>query len=47
LARYARETIAQNMLARVALVTASITQTGSSRETRGPREIALTSTLSF
>jgi hypothetical protein len=27
--RYARETIAQNMLARVALVTASISQTGS------------------
>jgi hypothetical protein len=29
--RYARETIAENLLARVALVTASITQTGSSR----------------
>ena len=27
--RYARETIAKNMLARVALVTASISQTGS------------------
>jgi hypothetical protein len=27
--RYARETIAQNMLARGALVTASMTQTGS------------------
>jgi hypothetical protein len=28
-ARYARETIAKNMLASVALVTASMTQTGS------------------
>jgi hypothetical protein len=27
--RYARETIAKNLLARVALVTASMTQTGS------------------
>jgi len=27
--RYARETIAQNMLARVALVTAGMTRTGS------------------